>query len=93
MDGRKKSETELMKRLSRLMSKGDAETIVAAALRPQDFMARKMTELIWESLPAEAKANLGDTVDTFLSEAGQGGGAELISPNAQKQQRQRDANA
>lgn len=98
MDGKVKSQAELLASLSGVMSKGDAETIIAAALRPQDIMARKMTEIIWESLPATAKASLGETVEAFLenSDLGKpatGNTAELVSPDAQKLMRQRKAGA
>lgn len=94
MGGREKNQAELLARLSGVMSKGDAETIIEAALRPQDFMAKKMTEIIWEGLPAAAKAALGETVEAFIESSGLGkpaaqNTAELISPNAQKLMRRR----
>lgn len=61
-------QASLMQVLSEHMSAGDAEALVVSATRPEDILVRKMAELAWSSLPAEAKSALGDSLDAFLAD-------------------------
>lgn len=79
-----KQHAQLIKRLSEFMPVGDVQTMVGAALRPEDTMTRKMAELIWDNLPVETKTALGNSLDTFLDDVSHEDVAAFISPAAQK---------
>jgi hypothetical protein len=89
MDESEKQRARLIKRLSEFMPEGDVQTMVGAALRPDDMMTRKMAELLWDNLPAETKTKLGNSLDTFLDDVEHETKADFISPAAQKHIRAR----
>jgi hypothetical protein len=90
MDESEKKQAQLVKRLSEFMEEGDVQTMVGAAIRPDDTMTRKMAELIWDNLPPETKTKLGNSLDTFLDEVSQDAKPAFISPAAQKHIRLRN---
>ena len=90
MDESEKQQAKLIKRLSEFMPEGDVQTMVGAALRPDDMMTRKMAELLWDNLPVETKTQLGNSLDTFLDEVEHESQAGFISPAAQKHIRLRN---
>jgi hypothetical protein len=83
-----------LSRLGNLMPKGEAKTMINAALRPDDMLTRQMAEFVWDNLPPEKKSALGNTVEDLLEDIrlGKPLGAnttKLISPAAQRMMRQK----
>jgi hypothetical protein len=83
-------QAKLIKRLSEFMPEGDVQTMVRAALQPEDMMTRKMAELLWDNLPLDTKTKLGNSLETFLDEVEHESKASFISPAAQKHIRLRN---
>lgn len=59
---------QLTQRLGKITARADAQAIVDAAMKPQEPMARRMAEVVWDGLAADVKNNLGKSLEAFLEE-------------------------
>jgi hypothetical protein len=51
--------------LSRYISKADAQALIDAARNPENLVAARVAEAIWESLDTEIRDELHKTLDEF----------------------------
>ncbi len=83
MDESEKSQTKVAERLAEFMPVADAETFIAAALRPKDVVSVLMAALAWDNVPLDTKTALVGSLAAIEPSSGEASAVEFVSPSEQ----------